>query len=411
MLEVLRNPAYARLFAAQVVALLGTGLLTIALGLLAFDVAGSNAGVVLGTALTVKMLAYVGVAPVISAVTGHIPRKLLLVLADAIRAVVAISLPFVTEAWQIYLLIFVLQSASATFTPAVQAVIPDVLRDERHYTRALSLSRLAYDLESLISPILAAALLTVIGYNHLFVGTFAGFVSSALLVLMAAFPAAHPSSPTPLRERLTRGLRLFARIPELRSLLLMNLAVAAATALVVVNTVVIVQSILARPQGDVALLLAAYGAGSMIVALAVPRVLEYVDDRPVMLAGTIAIPSGLTAAGILAWRATEATPWIAFVVVWAVLGAGTSLILTPSSRLLRRNSDDDNRPAVFAAQFSLSHACFLITYPAAGLLGAHLGIPATAAIFTTLAGTAAVTAHTAWTRATSPRREVALGRI
>jgi len=45
MLQVLRNPTYARLFSAQVIALIGTGLLTVALGLLAFDIAGSDAGV------------------------------------------------------------------------------------------------------------------------------------------------------------------------------------------------------------------------------------------------------------------------------------------------------------------------------------------------------------------------------
>ena len=75
MLEVLRNSAYRRLFSAQVVALIGTGLLTVALGLLAFDLAGGDAGIVLGIALTIKMLAYVGVAPVVSALTSHIPRK------------------------------------------------------------------------------------------------------------------------------------------------------------------------------------------------------------------------------------------------------------------------------------------------------------------------------------------------
>lgn len=37
MLTVLRNRTYAHLFAAQVVSLLGTGLLTVALGLLAVD--------------------------------------------------------------------------------------------------------------------------------------------------------------------------------------------------------------------------------------------------------------------------------------------------------------------------------------------------------------------------------------
>jgi MFS family permease len=85
----------------------------------------------------------------------------MLVTLDLVRALVAITLPFVTQIWEIYILIFILQAASAAFTPTFQATIPDILPDEREYTRALSLSRLAYDLESVISPMLAAALLTV----------------------------------------------------------------------------------------------------------------------------------------------------------------------------------------------------------------------------------------------------------
>ncbi len=67
---------------------------------------------------------------------------------DLVRAAVALCLPFVTEVWQIYLLIFVLQAASAGFTPTFQATIPDILPDEEDYTKALSLSRLAYDLKA-----------------------------------------------------------------------------------------------------------------------------------------------------------------------------------------------------------------------------------------------------------------------
>ena len=44
-------PSFRRLFAAQVIALVGTGLSTIALTLLAFDLVGGNAASVLGTAL------------------------------------------------------------------------------------------------------------------------------------------------------------------------------------------------------------------------------------------------------------------------------------------------------------------------------------------------------------------------
>ncbi|WP_341951978.1 hypothetical protein [Salinibacterium sp. TMP30] len=85
MLKVLRNLTYAKLFSAQVIALLGTGLLTVALGLLAFDLAGDAAGAVLGTALTIKMVAYVGVAPLSAAIVDRMPKKAVLVTADAVR--------------------------------------------------------------------------------------------------------------------------------------------------------------------------------------------------------------------------------------------------------------------------------------------------------------------------------------
>ena len=90
MLSVLGNKTYRRLFAAQVVALVGTGLLTVALGLLAFDLAGSNAGAVMGTALTIKMLSYVGLAPVITALVARLPKKTVLIGAHLVRAAKAL---------------------------------------------------------------------------------------------------------------------------------------------------------------------------------------------------------------------------------------------------------------------------------------------------------------------------------
>lgn len=140
MLAILSNRTYRHLFAAQVIALIGTGLATVALGLLAWNLAGDDAGLVLGTALAIKMIAYVTLAPVASALADRVPRRAMLVSLDLIRAAIALFLPFVTEVWQVYILIFFLQAASAGFTPTFQATIPDVLPDEAEYTRALSLS-------------------------------------------------------------------------------------------------------------------------------------------------------------------------------------------------------------------------------------------------------------------------------
>lgn len=383
MLRVLQDVTYRRLFAAQLVALLGTGLLTVALGLLAFDVAGSDAGAVMGTALTIKMLAYVGFAPVVNALVARLPKKPVLIGADLVRAAMALSLPFVTEAWQIYVVIFLLQSASATFTPAFQSLIPLVLKDERDYTRALSLSRLAYDMEALVSPALAALLLTALSFNNLFLGTVFGFLFSAFMVAFTALPPHDPPAgdPSSLWHRTTLGGRIFWENSRLRSLLALNLVVAAPTALVLVNSVVIVRDVLNRPDAHLALALAAFGIGSMIVALGAPRMLERLGNRAVMLTGAALIPVGLAATTVMLFLPSGEWTWWWLLGLWFLLGAGNATILTPLARLLRDASTDDTRPYVFTAQFSLSHACYIISYPLAGWLGAAAGLgPASLAL-------------------------------
>jgi MFS family permease len=369
MLEILRRPIYAKVFAAQVIALLGTGLLTVALGLLAYDLAGERAGVVLGTALAIKMIAYVALAPLAAAVVGRLPRQGVLVAMDALRAAAALMLPFVDAVWQIYVMIFLLQAASATFTPTFQALIPDLLPDEADYTRALSLARLAYDLENLISPALAGLLLLVMSYHGLFAGTAAGFALSALLVAAATLPpAARDARRRPFVDRLTRGVRIYLATPRLRGLLALNLAASAAGAMVIVNTVVIVRTTYGGSESEVALALGAFGLGSMIAALALPGLLDRVRERTVMSRAALAMTLLLMAPGVLWWAGVQ-IPWLSLLIVWLILGLLYSMVLTPSGRLLRRSAHAEDRPAVFAAQFALSHAGWLITYPLAGTVG------------------------------------------
>lgn len=156
VLEILTDRTYRHLILAQIVALPGTGLATVALGPLAYDLSSDGAAMVLGTVFSLKMLAYVGVAPVATAFAERLNRRRLLIALDLVRVFCALALPFVTEVWHVYLLIFALQSASAGVTPTFQATIPDLLRDEAQYARALALSRLAYDVENIVSPLLAA---------------------------------------------------------------------------------------------------------------------------------------------------------------------------------------------------------------------------------------------------------------
>lgn len=375
MFDILADRTYRHLFLAQVVALLGTGLATVALGLLAYDLAGDGAAMVLGTVFAIKMVAYVGIAPVAGAFADRVNRRRLLVTLDLVRGAAALCLPFVTEIWQVYVLIFLLQSASAAFTPTFQATIPDVLPEEARYTRALSLSRLAYDLENIVSPTLAGLLLAVMSYNTLFLGTVAGFAASALLVVSVLLPSPKASEPRGIYDRTTRGVRIYLATPRLRGLLGLNLAVSGAGAMVLVNSVVLVRGELGLGDSALAMAMFAFGAGSMVAALVLPRVLDRVADRPVMIAGAWTMVASLAALAALV--ATEGLSWLPLLAAWLVVGIGYSTVQTPSGRLLRRSAHPEDRPALFAAQFALSHACWLLSYPLSGWLQTSFGtVPA-----------------------------------
>lgn len=397
MLSVLRNRVYRHLLAAQVVALMGTGLATVALGLLAYDLVGSAAALVLGTALTIKMIAYVTVAPLAAAFAERINRRRMLVALDLVRASVALCLPFVTEVWQVYVLIFVLQSASAGFTPAFQATIPDVLTDEEDYTKALSLSRLAYDMESLVSPMLAALLLMFVSFDSLFWGTSLGFAASALLVVSVALPSPKPARPRGIYDRTTRGIRIYLKTPRLRGLLALSWSAAALSSMVLVNTVVIVRSDLGLSNTAVAIALAGFGGGSMLAAFALPSLLERLEDRRVMLTGAILATGTMALAALVS--AVAPTTLAGLSVMWSFVGFGYSATLTPSGRLLTRSAHAEDRPAVFAAQFTLSHACWLVLYPLAGWIMTSFGATMALVFMTVLALCGLIGAVLAWPRA------------
>ncbi|MEB4616352.1 MFS transporter [Leucobacter sp. M11] len=385
---------FRRLFSAQIVALFGTGLATVALGLLAYELAGPSAGAVLGTALTIKMVMYVVIAPLAAAYVDRLPRRMFLMVLDIVRAGVVLVLPFVTEIWQIYVLIAVLQSASAAFTPTFQAVIPDIVTDEENYTKALSASQVATTMESLLSPVLAALALSFMTFNWLFIGTSVGFALSAVLVLSTRIPNARPSAHAGAWDRIASGVKTFASTARLRGLMALNLVVAAAGSIVVVNTVNLVRDELGGTQSDVAWMLAASGSGTLVVALVLPRVLGRLNDRRVMLTGAMVLVAAVAAAvgialvGIASWPLTAA--------VWVIIGGGMAMIITPTGRVLRGSVEPNGIPEVFAAQFSLSHLAWLITYPIAGWVATSAGFLVAWWILAGLAVLGAVGAVALW---------------
>jgi predicted MFS family arabinose efflux permease len=133
-----------------------------------------------------------------------------------------------------------------------------------------------------------------------------------------------------------------------------------------------------------------FGLGSMSAALVLPRVLEKVTDRRAMVAGAFLMT------GVLLAGAFTAKSYPALLALWLVMGFGYSLTLTPAGRALRRSASAADRPALFAAQFALSHACWLIAYPVAGLVSAQANPSAAFLVLAGLCGLGAILGLVIW---------------
>lgn len=365
--------SYRYLFSAQVLSLAGTGVSTVALALLAASLAGDDAGMVLGIALSLKMVVYVFAAPVLASLASRFPRSTWLISLDLFRALLVLLLPAVSTVWQLYVLVVLINLCAASFTPVFQSTIPAILDDEERYRRAQSNAQLAYSAEQLVSPLLAAVLLTVISFDVLFVINALTFLLSAALIVVAALPLMRGSPNQRTIGVALFGIRAYLRTPRLQATFAMYAAVAAGSAMVIVNSVVYVLEELRLSESHLALALCASGAGTMIGAVATPRLLAHITHRTLMLGGVTLLWLALTA-GMLK------PDWYGLLSVWFAIGAGLGLTQTPVGSLIRMSCRDHHSEAFFAANFSLSHLCWFFAYLGAGWLGKEMGLIAAFAV-------------------------------
>lgn len=388
--------SYYRLFSGYVLALFATGIATVALALLAFDLSGEDSGAILGTALSIKMLAYVVAAPMSAALTERLPRKELLIGLDLVRAASLCLLPFATTTHTLFALVFVFALASATFTLVYMTLVPYLLGSAEDYARSLGRSRIASELDGAIGPMLAAALLMVVPSRGVFVIAALAFLVSASLVWQARLPRHTTRSEAGFMAKALRGPRLFLAEPQFRAILALDVAMALATAMVMVNTVVLLQGFYDQDVESAALAFFVFGAGSVAGAILVSRTLPRLPERLMMLGGAVLITIAFLVGAFADLAAT-------FLIIWAALGLGVALALTPASFVIRRVAPPEDLQTLFAAQFSITNVCLLVAYSAAGWAGAELGMPRTFLLFATLAGLAALAAAWLWPQPASAR--------
>jgi len=273
-----------------------------------------------------------------------------------------LAIPLVSELWQLYLLVFLLNALTAFFTPTNQATVPLVTgRDEAG--PAFALSSATTELVGIAGPALAGTLALFFGGRSLFFIDAATFALSGLLI--ATLPGRLRAEGGETGESTWSGIRdgtaRLWRDPPVRLAVLMELVAAVAGALVLVATVSRVKGGLGLGDAHFGLVMAAYGAGATAASLLVGAAGKRLPRTHFIVAGAL-----LTSLAVLP---ADLVGFGALLPLWLLAGAGQNWVNLPTETLLAERTPEEAQGRVYGAHFAWSHLWWAFAYPLVGWLG------------------------------------------
>ncbi len=382
LLTPLRHRDFRRLWTGMSISLVGDGIFLVAMAWQAYELWNAPAALsLLGIGMTIPTIAFLVPAGVLS---DRLDRRLLMLCADIGRALVvavlaALSIAGVLAFWELTVLVALYGIGTAFFTPAFEAVVPDIV-PAADLPAANSLDQFVRPVTlRLVGPALGGALVGVLGTGAAFAVDAASFVASAVAVFLIS-PAAHlrsehaASSMRAVRE----GLRFVrGRVWLWGTLLSAAIAYLAFMGPAEVLLPYVVKNELHASADDLGLVLAAGGIGAIGAALIMGQRGHPRRDVTFMYAtwtlATLAVAGyGLATASwhlmvaCLAFNGLEA----AGTIVWATIKQRH----VPASMLGRVSSLD------WLISIGLIPLSFALTAPIAALIGVRATLIGAAAI-------------------------------
>lgn len=380
LLQCLRNRAFARLYAAQTINLIGDACTWLGLALLAFELVGERSGLWLSTALTLRVVIFVLLAPMAGVLADRLDRKELMITTHLGRMILVSLFPFVSNGWQLYLLVALLSGFHALFTPTYTATLPLITTPEE-CPQAIALSNATYQLLSVLGPALAGSVAALLSTRSVFFLDALTFLIAAGLIagLPTALIAAKEGAVSPrsgFLEELSVGSQCLWWDAAMRYGLLLQLVAAIAGAEILVNTVGYVQGVLQAGSQAYGSIMAVFGVGATLAAVIWGYSCRRVSAVVVMGLGGV-----LTVLPLLAAYGAN-VPSLAL--LWAIAGMGKTLVNVPMQTIIAERVAVDLQGRVYGAQFAWSHLWWVLAYPLAGWFGSQL--PAQHFFYTGLIG-------------------------
>ena len=366
--SVLKEKIFVRLYLSQTISLLGDAFTWVGIALLAFQFGGTHSAAILSTALTLRVTAFIIFGPYAGVLADRIDRKKILFITHFVRMAIVACLPFVSAAWQIYLLIFFLNIFNAFFTPAYQAALPQSIKVIKNYSSGIALSNATNQLLAVLGPGLAGGIAAWLGARQIFFVDAASFIIAAIFIL--TLPPLLIVTKQSVKKQIPKvwadvlkGTRLLFTDKAVRFALLIELVSAIAGAQILVNTVGYIKGQLHLTDKHYGYVMATFGFGAAIAAFASGNFDKSKNRIVSLMAG-----GGLICISIAFGNYVSFIPLL---ILWLIAGFGQTLAEMPSQILIAEKIKKEEHGKVYGAHFAWSHLWWAFAYPVAGFTGTH----------------------------------------
>lgn len=355
------NRDFAKLWAAQLVSLLGDWFSTIVISALivSYTEGTGYQGVAVSAFLIARLIPPLLMRPLAGVLADRFDRKRLLIASDILRSLAVLGLLFTTQGPEylplIYVFIVVQFLVSSIFEPARNAIMPSILY--RHQlVIGNTLSSVTWSAMLAIGAITGGLVAELLGIQAALLIDSLTFVVSALLVVTIVIPETPRSELgqeiRQVKDKSQRtfadGIRYLLKHPRAAAPLLVKMGLSITSS----DTVLIIYGTQVFVLGDqgitsMAILWAAFGFGAIIG----PLITNHFSDGSVRaLRRLIIIGFILMALGWLLWGLAPSLEFLVFAVV--VRAMGGSVNWTYSSVIIQQVVPDEYLGRAFSLDFA-----------------------------------------------------------
>ncbi len=369
------QPEFAKLWLAQVVSLLGDWFNVIALSALVSEYTGGS-GLAVSGLLIARFLPPLLISPTAGVLVDRFDRKRLLMLSDALRAVIVLALLLVRGPemlWLIYLTTVLQFCLSALFEPARAAIMPSLVAPEQ-LLEANTLSNVTWSVMLAVGAIIGGVVATFFGTQTALLLDAATFAMSDWFigrnqVPASAEPIATPEAKTGGSGSFREGVRYAARNPGVAAVLFVKLGlslgnvdsvmIAYATSLFVIGE---------NGTGSLGILYSAFGLGSILGPLILNR---FNDESARTMRRLLIVSFALVTVG---WFLFGSAPTLLIAsLALLVRAAGGSVTWTYSSTILQISTANEYLGRIFSLDWAGFYLATTISTLITGVLIDTLG--------------------------------------